>query len=138
MVQGVAAEEGGEEEGEDENDNKKSEDENDEIDGEIKDSESKEKAKKENIVEVEVEKAQPKSEQGEIGKPPKPPGPAKCLEKKEEPEIRIAVEENRPPTPPREPRYNVVELLQKGCTLRYWLIMILLIVYNYQPSKDVI
>lgn len=127
MVQGVAAEEGGgEEEGEDENDNKKSEDENDEIDGEIKDSESKERAKTENSVEVEVEKAQPKCEQGEMGKPPKPPGPSKCPEKKEEPEIQIAVEENRPPTPPREPRYNVVELLQKGCTLRYWFIIIYL------------
>ncbi|XP_052057753.1 tubulin polyglutamylase TTLL5-like isoform X2 [Mytilus californianus] len=115
LAQGVA-EEDGEEEGEDEKDDKKSDEENDVIDDEVKESESKDETKKENVVEVQVEKSVPKSDQGDVGKPPKPPTTKMAVHK--EVPIEIPVEEERPPTPPREPRYNVVELLQKGCTLR--------------------
>ncbi|XP_063428995.1 tubulin polyglutamylase TTLL5-like isoform X7 [Mytilus trossulus] len=114
LAQGVA-EEDGEEEGEDEKDEKKSDEENDVNDNELKESESKEEAKKENVVEVQVEKSVSKSDQSDVGKPPKPPTTKTAVN--QEVQIEIPVEEERPPTPPREPRYNVVELLQKGCTL---------------------
>ncbi|XP_071164164.1 tubulin polyglutamylase TTLL5-like isoform X48 [Mytilus edulis] len=114
LAQGVA-EEDGEEEGEDEKDEKKSDDENDVNDDEVKESETKDETKKESVVEVQVEKSTSKSDQSDVGKPPKPPT-TKTAVNKEVP-IEIPVEEERPPTPPREPRYNVVELLQKGCTL---------------------
>lgn len=114
-MQGVA-DDCGEEEGEDEKDEKKSDDEeNDEVDNEVKENETKQQKNG-----AEVEKVVPKSEETNASKPPKPPTPIKVPVKKDEPPppIEIPVEEERPPTPPKEPRYNVVELLQKGSTLR--------------------